>query len=109
MGFGPVFFPAQRRLGHGPIPAQPVPVDAFPFVAAFPPDWPPLQQDARLGPQWKAVVGRGRGTPRRVVQGMPLAAGTQDLEDGLGTLAVRNTRPATAKAMPIHRFREQPF
>ena len=32
VGLGPVFFPAQRGFGHGPVHAQPVPVDPFQLI-----------------------------------------------------------------------------
>ena len=35
VGLGPVFFPAQRGFGHGPVQAQPTPVQTLQFVIAF--------------------------------------------------------------------------
>src|SRR5262245_53827567 len=62
VGFGPVFFPSQRRLGHGTVHAQPVPVNALEFVKLFHPRLPEFQGDVRVDPHLKPVMGRGFGT-----------------------------------------------
>ena len=65
VGLRPVFFPAQRRLGHRPIHAQPVPVDAVQVVKLLHARLPQLQKDAGLDPFLKAVVGGGLGAQGR--------------------------------------------
>jgi hypothetical protein len=40
VGLGPVFFPAQGGFGHGPVHAQPTPVQALQFIVALQPHFP---------------------------------------------------------------------
>jgi hypothetical protein len=87
VGFLPVFFPPEGGLGHGPIEALPLPVDAdqlvvlvqgvLPERAEHPPLLPPLEVpvEAAAGPE----LGRN---------GLPVAAGPQDVEDAVEHLAV---------------------
>ena len=46
-------------------------------------------------------MGGGVRTEVGGVQGGPLTAGAQHVEDGVGTLSVRDTRPAPAKAVGV--------
>src|SRR5215210_3698825 len=48
VGLRPVFFPAQWRLGHRPVHAQPVPVNALQFVKLLQARLPEFQEDARV-------------------------------------------------------------
>src|SRR5215469_16527546 len=48
VGFLPVFFPPEGRLGHAPVHAQPLPVDAFAVVVGHQADLPHLLEDAGL-------------------------------------------------------------
>src|SRR5665213_1901461 len=72
VGFGPHFFSAQRRLGHRPIHAQPRPVDSLQRIVFHQACLPDFQEHAGLNPLLKAVVGRGRWTETRRIQGVPL-------------------------------------
>jgi hypothetical protein len=62
---------------------------------------PHAQEDAGLDPFLKAVVGGGAGTKDGGVQGLPLAAGAQHIEDGLHAGAVVRTWPAPAEAVRV--------
>jgi hypothetical protein len=105
-GAGRSFSP-QRGVGHCPVPTQPLPVHAHPFLTPFHAGWPPLQKDARGHPCLQAIVGRGRGAPLGLVPGVPLAARPQDVKESLGAVAIRHARPATAEAGGVHAHWEQ--
>lgn len=107
MGFLPVFFPPEGRLGQAPVHAQPAPVDALEEVILQQASLPELQEDAGLHPQLKAVVGGGTGTEDGGVQRLPRAAGAQDVEDGVQAHPVGHRRPTAAEAMRIHSLGEQ--
>ena len=97
----PVFFPPEGRLGHAPVHAQPGPVDALEVVVGHQAQLPHGQKDAGLGPLLEAVVGRGAGAVLGGVQGLPLAAGAEDEEDGLHADAVGRGRPTAAEAVGV--------
>jgi hypothetical protein len=101
VGFFPVFFPPEGRLGHAPVHRQPGPVDAFPVVVGHQARLPHLLEDAGLHPLLEAVVGRGAGAKFRGVQGLPLAAGAEDEEDGLHADPVGLAGPAAAEAVGV--------
>src|SRR5260221_428614 len=50
---------------------------------------------------------RRMGTELGLVQGLPLAAGAEHVEDRVGTRAIRDTRSPPAKAMRINVNRQQ--
>src|SRR5262245_63973808 len=50
VGLGPVFSPAQRRLGHRPIHRQPVPVDPPHFIKSRDSRLPELEEDPGVHP-----------------------------------------------------------
>ena len=50
VGFFPVFFPTQRRLGHRPVHALPFPVDAFQLVVFGQSELPEFLEHAQLAP-----------------------------------------------------------
>src|SRR5262249_23147408 len=77
VGFFPVFFPPEGRLGHAPVHRQPGPVDAHEEVVLQEAHLPELQEDAGPHPLLEAVVGGGAGDEAGGVQGLPLAAGAQ--------------------------------
>src|SRR4051812_15049775 len=83
VGFLPVFFPPEGRLGHAPVHAQPLPVDAPQAVVFQQPRLPQGQEDAVPDPLLEAVVRRRAGAEPGGVQRLPLAAGAQDKEDGV--------------------------
>jgi hypothetical protein len=101
VGFLPVFFPPEGCLGHAPVHAQPLPVDAHEAVVFDQPGLPQRQEDAFLDPLLEAVVGRGTRAELGGVEGLPLAAGAEDEEDGLQADAVGGARPAAAEAVGI--------
>jgi hypothetical protein len=105
----PVFFPPEGCLGHAPVHAQPLPVDALETVVFQQARPPHLDEDALADPLLKAVVGRGAGTELGGVQRFPLTAGAQDEKNGVQTDAVGSARPAAAKPMRVHMFWQEPF
>jgi hypothetical protein len=66
-GIGPRFSPTQRRLGHGPIHRQPVPLDPLQFVKALDSSSPELEEHACFHPGLEAVMGRGMRAQLRLV------------------------------------------
>jgi hypothetical protein len=107
VGFLPVFFPPERRLGHATVHAQPGPVESFPVVVGQQAFLPHLLEDARRDPLLKAIVGGGTRTKAGGVQGLPLTARAQHEQDGLHAHAVGGTRPAAAEAMSVFVLGEQ--
>src|SRR5712692_9798312 len=69
VGFLPVFFPPEGGLGHAPIHAQPLPVNALQAVVFQQPRLPQRQKDARSDPLLEAVVGGGARAELGGVQG----------------------------------------
>lgn len=104
VGFLPVFFPPERRLGHAAVHAQPGPVDAFPVVVGQQAHLPHLLEDTRRDPLLEAIVGGGTRAKAGGVEGLPLAAGAQHEENGVHAHAVRGTRPTPAEAMRVFVF-----
>jgi hypothetical protein len=107
VGFLPVFFPPEGCLGHAPVHAQPGPVDPFEaviFEQALPPE---LQEDARFDPLLEAVVGGGARAELSGIEGLPLKAGAQDEEDGIGTDAVGGAGASTAIGVGVHMFGDE--
>ncbi len=107
MGLGPVFFPAQRSFHHGPVHTQPLPVDPFSLIKLRQSCLPEFEEDSRLHPFLKAIVRRRMCTELGLVQGLPLTAGSQHVEDRVGTVSIRHARPSSPKAMAIHVDGEQ--
>ena len=101
VGFLPVFFPPEGRLGHAPVHAQPTPVDLLGAVVIEQPGLPPLEEDAGLDPLLEAVVGGGARAEPGAVQGLPLAASAQHEEDGIGTDAVGGARAPAPEGMGV--------
>src|SRR6516162_4852630 len=107
VGLLPAFFPPERGLAHRPVHAQPGPVDAHEEVVLQQARLPELQEDAGLYPLLEAVVGGRAGAERGGVQGLPLAAGAQHVEDGVQTIPVRAPGPAAAEAVGVGSFGDQ--
>jgi len=107
VGFLPVFFPPERRLGHAAVHAQPGPVDPLALVVGQQAGLPHLLKHAGPDPFLEAVVGGGAGAKAGGVEGLPLAAGAEDEEDGLHADAVGGARPAAPEAMGVLVFGEQ--
>ena len=102
VGLGPVFPPAQRGFGQGPVHAQPTPVQTLQIVIAFQPGPPQLQEHPGGGPFLKAQVRGGAGANARGIQGLPLATGAKHVEDAVGAGPVRDPGAASAQGMGIH-------
>jgi hypothetical protein len=101
VGFLPVFFPPEGCLGHAPVHAQKGPVDALQAVIVEQALLPELEEDAGLDPLLEAVVGRRAGAELGGIEGLPVAAGAQDEEDGIGTDAVGGAGFAAPKGMGV--------
>jgi hypothetical protein len=86
VGLGPVFFPAQRGLGHRPIQRLPFPVQADLDVKRDQPLLPESPEHAHLRPGDKAIVDRAARS-QAVREGFPLATGPQHVEDRFERLA----------------------
>jgi hypothetical protein len=54
----------------------------------------------------EAIVSGGAGAERGGIQGLPLAAGTKNEEDGIHADAVGGARLAAAKRMGVYMFGE---
>src|SRR4051812_11793497 len=89
VGFLPVFFPPEGCLGHAPVHRQPGPVDPLQLVVQKEPGLPEPQEHAGGHPLLEPVVCGGPRANAGGVQGLPLAAGPQPEEDGVGAGAVR--------------------
>ncbi len=107
VGLGPVFFPAQRRFGHRPVHTQPLPVNATEFIKLLNSGLPECEEDSRLHPLLKAIMGCRVRTQLGLIQGLPLATRSQHVEDGIGTVAIRHPWASSPKAMGIHMHRQQ--
>jgi hypothetical protein len=99
VGLGPVFFPAQRRFGHGPIYREPVPVDPAELIKLLHSGLPQFEEDSRLHPLLKAVMCGRMRTQLGLIEGLPLAARAQYIEDRVGTVSIGHARSSPAKAM----------
>src|SRR5436853_904550 len=77
VGFLPVFFPPERRLGHAPVHAQPGPVQAHQVVVGHQAGLPHVQEDAGLDPLLEAVMGRRSRAELGGVECLPLTAGAE--------------------------------
>jgi hypothetical protein len=107
VGFLPVFFPPEGRLGHAPVHRQPRPVDALPVVVGQEACLPQRQEDTLLHPELEAVVGGGAGAEAGGVEGLPLATGAQDKEDGFHADAVGSGGFAAAEGMGVDPWRDE--
>src|SRR5260370_1145261 len=107
VGLGPVFSPAERRFGHRPVHTQPLPVNATEFIKLLNSGLPECEEDSRLHPLLKAIMGCRVRTQLGLIQGLPLATRSQHVEDGIGTVAIRHPWASSPKAMGIHMHRQQ--
>ena len=107
VGFLPVFFPPEGRLGHAPVHTQPIPVDALPVVVGHQAVLPERLEEAGTHPLLEAVVGRGPRAEAGGVQSLPLASGTQHEQDCFQANTVGRARTAAAEAMRVFVFGEQ--
>jgi hypothetical protein len=107
VGFFPVFFPPEGRLGHAPVHAHPGPIDALPVVVGQEARLPQRLEDALLDPELEAVVGSGAGAEAGGVQGLPLAAGAEDEEDGFHADAVGGRRLTAPEGVGVDARRDE--
>ena len=102
MGFLPVFFPPEGCLGHAPVHAQEGPVNPDQAVVFEQTLLPEFEEDAGFDPLLEAVVGGGTRAELGGIESLPLNAGAQDKEDGIGTDAVGGAGASTAVGMGVH-------
>ena len=94
VGFFPVFFPAQRSLGHRSVHALPAPLDALQFVVLAKSPRPELLEDSVLRPFLKVGVDGAAGA-ELTRHGFPLTAGAKDVEDAGHDLPQFEAGPAS--------------
>ena len=63
--------------------------------------FPEGEKDPCIYPHLKPIVRRRMGTQLCLIQRLPLAARSQNVEDSIGTGTIRHARPSSAKAMGI--------
>src|SRR5207245_2296109 len=107
VGFLPVFFPPERRLGHAAVHAQPGPIEALPFIVGHQATLPHSLKNSGAYPFLKTIMGCGTRTEARGIQRFPLTAGSQHEENGLHANPVRRPWPAATEAMGIYVLGEQ--
>src|SRR6476620_805647 len=61
VGFFPVFFPTQRRLGHRSVHALPFPIDAFQLIVLGQSELPKFLEYTQLYPLLKVGMDRAAG------------------------------------------------
>ena len=98
VGFWPVLFPPEGSLGHAPVEALPLPVDAD-HVVLVQGDLPQRAEDASLLPPREVPVPAAAGAELRR-DGLPVTAGSQDGEDAVENLAVGPAGSASRAGSP---------
>ena len=98
----PVFFPPEGRLGHAPVHAQPLPVNALQTRVFQQSGLPQRRKDPRSDPLLEAVVRRGPRAELGGVQRFPLAAGAEHEQDGVHADPVGGAWSSTAEAMGVY-------
>ncbi len=63
--------------------------------------FPEGEKDPCFYPHLKPIVRRRMGTQLGLIQRLPLAARSQNVEDSIGTRTIRHARSSAAKAMGI--------
>jgi hypothetical protein len=106
VGFLPVFFPPEGCLGHASIHTQPFPVETLQTVILQESGLPQRQKHAVGHPLLEAIVGSGPWAELRRVQGLPLATGTQNEENGVHAHPIGCAWTPTAETMRIHVLRQ---
>jgi hypothetical protein len=107
VGLGPVFFPAQWSFGHRSIHRKPVPLNPADLIELLDSGLPELEEDACFHPLLKSIMCRRMCAQLSLVQSLPLASGSQDKEDRIGTVSIGHTWPSAAKAMRIDMHGQQ--
>jgi hypothetical protein len=103
----PGIFTTQRGLAHRPIHAQPGPIYLFQFIKLLYPFLPQFEEHSGLNPLPVAVVPCRTGTQVGLVERFPLATGSQDVKNAVGTFSIRDTRASTPESVRIHVNRQQ--
>jgi hypothetical protein len=101
VGFGPVFFPAERSLGHRPVHREPLPVDPFQLVVSEESAFPERAKHSSLSPLLKSAVGRRRRADAGGFQCIPRTAGPQDKQNRGHGGSVIDARSMTSKWMRL--------
>ena len=99
MGFLPVFFPPEGRLGHCPVQRLPVPFDPENVIVLGQSGLPEFAEHAPLLPALEVPVQAAAG-PELGRDGLPVAARPQDVEDAVENLAVRQAGTPTPRGSP---------
>ena len=102
VGFFPVFFPAQRRFGHRPVHALPLPVDAFQLVVFGQGELPQLLEHAPFHPLLEIGVNRAAGA-ELLGHRLPLAAGGQHIQNAGHHVSHRQSRAAALATRLVNR------
>jgi len=68
---------------------------------------PELEKDACFHPLLKSIVRRRMCAQLSLVQSLPLASGSQDKEDRIGTVSIRDARSPPSKAVSIDMHGQQ--
>ena len=102
VGFGPVPLPPERSLCHGSIHCLPLPIYPLHLIVFRQPPLPQLLEDSGDSPTLEPVMHSARST-ERPRQRFPLAAGPQQVEDPIHTLAGRFPRPPALRTRRLRR------
>lgn len=106
VGFGPIFSPVHRGLGHRPIGHQPAPVDLLERFARQQALVPEALKHACIGPLAKPSMGRRVRTQARSIERSPWHAGTQQQQDGVHRDPVGDARAVAAQWMRFRRWNQ---
>jgi len=85
----------------------PRPVNAFERVIRQKAGLPEPDKHTHLHPLLETIVGGAAGADACGVEGIPLAAGSQNEENPVQTLSVIRPRPPAAKPMRVYVFGQQ--
>jgi hypothetical protein len=97
----PACFPPKGGFGHRAIHGQPVPVNALQGRIHSQALCPAGQENPGCRPLLEAAVRRATGPEARVLQGIPLAPGAKDEEDGIHGPAIIDARPVAPEWMRL--------
>jgi len=107
VGLGPIFFPAQRCLGHRAVDGLPCPIDTFHLIILPESGGPKLLKNARRYPFLKSVMRRTTRTNSSGIQGIPLATCSQHEENGVQAHTVIDSWSPTSETMRVLVLRQQ--
>lgn len=105
VGFGPLFFPTQRRFRHCSVHRQPRPVNALSLVILEKPLFPKTMEKPLFRPILKSSMGGTARANTGSIQGIPLTAGMQYKKDSIKNDAVFLGFSATLSRMGIGSWR----